>query len=201
MFVDLKDNNPKITNEARTISARYQKGMSSGDFSACNSGIINLGNYTPNGICAGKCVDVKGISPTVMENHGMGTAVIVNKEIPDLQLEPNDNAKTTSQNYRIRKLTPRECWRLQGFPDEYFDKAKYFTARQTIEILKAKGKRSISLINKIINAHNGPLLERVSDSQLYKQAGNGVTVNVARAIGEKLLQIEKGEKINESFNG
>lgn len=61
-------------------------------------------------------------------------------------------------NVRIRRLTPRECWRLQGFPDEYFDKAR------------AAG---------------------ISDTQLYKQAGNGVTVNVARAIGEKLKEVEK----------
>ena len=57
---------------------------------------------------------------------------------------------------RIRRLTPRECWRLQGFPDEYFDKAK------------AAG---------------------VSDSQLYKQAGNAVTVNVAEAIGNILKEV------------
>lgn len=53
----------------------------------------------------------------------------------------------------IRKLTPRECFRLQGWTDDYFDKAQFVN----------------------------------SDSQLYKQAGNGVTVNVvediARAIG------------------
>ena len=61
------------------------------------------------------------------------------------------------KNIRIRRLTPRECWRLQGFPDEYFDKAR------------AAG---------------------ISDTQLYKQAGNGVTVNVARAIGEKLKEVE-----------
>lgn len=57
----------------------------------------------------------------------------------------------------IRKLTPRECWRLQGFSDEQFDKAK--------------------------NAG-------VSNSQLYKQAGNAVTVPVVRAIGEKLTELE-----------
>lgn len=62
------------------------------------------------------------------------------------------------ENIRIRRLTPRECWRLQGFPDEYFDKAR------------AAG---------------------ISDTQLYKQAGNGVTVNVARAIGERLKEVEK----------
>lgn len=53
---------------------------------------------------------------------------------------------------RIRRLTPRECFRLQGWTDDYFDKAK-----------------SVN-----------------SDSQLYKQAGNGVTVNVIQAIAEKL---------------
>lgn len=62
------------------------------------------------------------------------------------------------ENIRIRRLTPRECWRLQGFSDEYFEKAK------------ASG---------------------ISDTQLYKQAGNGVTVNVARAIGERLKEVEE----------
>ena len=54
--------------------------------------------------------------------------------------------------FRIRKLTPRECWRLQGFPDWAFDKAQ----------------------------------EVNSNTQLYKQAGNSVTVNVIKAIAERL---------------
>ena len=52
----------------------------------------------------------------------------------------------------IRRLTPKECFRLQGWTDDYFKKAEFVN----------------------------------SDSQLYKQAGNGVTVNVIRAIAEKL---------------
>ncbi|HEM3524741.1 TPA: DNA cytosine methyltransferase [Streptococcus suis] len=55
-------------------------------------------------------------------------------------------------NFRIRKLTPRECWRLQGFPDWAFDRAQ------------------------AVN----------SNSQLYKQAGNSVTVNVIEAIAKRL---------------
>lgn len=58
---------------------------------------------------------------------------------------------TLTSDYRIRKLTPRECWRLQAFPDELFDKAK----------------------------ESG-----MSDSQLYKQAGNSVTVNVIESIAK-----------------
>src|SRR5699024_7212349 len=57
-------------------------------------------------------------------------------------------------NLRIRKLTPLECWRLQGFTDEQFYKAK----------------------------DSG-----VSNSQLYKQAGNSVTVNVIDAIVEEVF--------------
>lgn len=52
----------------------------------------------------------------------------------------------------IRKLTPKECFRLQGWTDDYFEKAQFVN----------------------------------SDSQLYKQAGNGVTVNVIKAIAERM---------------
>lgn len=52
----------------------------------------------------------------------------------------------------IRRLTPLECFRLQGWTDDYFEKAEFVN----------------------------------SDSQLYKQAGNGVTVNVIKAIAERI---------------
>lgn len=52
----------------------------------------------------------------------------------------------------IRRLTPKECFILQGWTDDYFEKAAFVN----------------------------------SDSQLYKQAGNGVTVNVIEAIAEKI---------------
>lgn len=55
-------------------------------------------------------------------------------------------------NKKIRRLTPKECFRLQGFPDEYFDRAR------------------------IVN----------SDTQLYKQIGNAVTVNVVFEIAKKI---------------
>jgi DNA (cytosine-5)-methyltransferase 1 len=64
------------------------------------------------------------------------------------------HVEETSPRYRIRKLTPRECFHLQGFPDSEFDK------------LTANG---------------------ISNSQLYKMAGNAVTVNVIDAIGKRLI--------------
>lgn len=67
-------------------------------------------------------------------------------------LDTNCQQATLDSNLRIRRLTPRECFRLQGFPDEYFDRAR----------------------------------EVNSDSQLYKQAGNSVTVNVIYEIARRL---------------
>lgn len=52
----------------------------------------------------------------------------------------------------LRKLTPKECFRLQGWTDDYFEKAAFVN----------------------------------TDSQLYKQAGNGVTVTVIQAIAERM---------------
>lgn len=61
----------------------------------------------------------------------------------------------------IRKLTPKECFRLQGWTDDYFEKAQFVN----------------------------------SDSQLYKQAGNGVTVNVIEAIAEKIREDRSEDEV------
>ncbi len=64
--------------------------------------IIKLGNYTPSGHNATQVIDSNGVACTVMENHGSGQATIT--------------------DLGIRKLTPRECFRLQGLIDEDIDK-------------------------------------------------------------------------------
>ena len=57
------------------------------------------------------------------------------------------------ENVRIRKLTPKEYWRLMGFSDEDFDRAKKVN----------------------------------SDSQLYKEAGNSIVVNVLMSIFKEMM--------------
>lgn len=73
----------------------------------------------------------------------------VGKQVAQTLQAGEVNQGVGMEDIRIRKLTPLECWRLQGFTDEQFYKAK----------------------------NSG-----VSNSQLYKQAGNSVTVNVVDAI-------------------
>ena len=84
---------------------------------------------------------------------------------------------------RIRKLTPRECWRLQGFPDWAFDKAAF--GHIIPSILKAR------LVRRTMTQKEWKLYQRLtrhqqmSNSQLYKQAGNSVTVPVIYEIARR----------------
>ena len=139
-------------------------------------GLINgLGSYRSRNTV----YSTKGVSPTLTTMQGGGT-------IPKIDVravstpnratggwsqhgrkikEPNEPSFTLTTedrhgvmldngtNFAIRVLTPLECWRLQGFSDKQFHKAK---------------------------------LSGVSNSQLYKQAGNSVTVPVIKAIAERL---------------
>ena len=154
------------------------------------SGIIVLGNCSPSGHDASRIVDENGVAPTVKENHGTVTAVAIRESeqmnktsykpvclnskggrngIEGLQPSVQDRvydseaistSVTTSympnftHGLRIRKLTPKECWRLMGFDDEDFYKAE------------------------AVN----------SNSQLYKQAGNSIVVDVIVKIYEKLFE-------------
>lgn len=61
-----------------------------------------------------------------------------------------------SDESRVRKLTPLECWRLMGFSDKDFTRVQFIN----------------------------------SNSQLYKQAGNSIVVNVLEAIFKEMLETE-----------
>ena len=145
--------------------------------------IKQFGILQPNFNQCGVVYETDGIAPTIRAYQGGGlepkirvkeatTQGYAEAEIGDSVNLSHPNSKTrrgrvgkqiantlltgesqgvVEPDFRIRKLTPRECWRLQGFPDWAFDKAQ----------------------------------EVNSNSQLYKQAGNSVTVNVIAAIAKE----------------
>lgn len=95
--------------------------------------------------------DVSGISPTLTVPGGGGR-------------QPHISDGRNEMGLRIRKLTPRECMRLQGVEDE--------------------------VIDKLISAG-------ISDGQLYKAAGDAVTVNVVFAVAKAIReQTEPKENVN-----
>ena len=85
---------------------------------------------------AGNVWDKNNLCPTITTMQGGGREPMIIDDVEE------------AKKYRIRKLTPRECWRLMAFSDEDFDKAE----------------------------------KVVSNTQLYKQAGNSICVCVLMAI-------------------
>ena len=183
---------------SNTITTRYGNSQGAGAYivESKSQKVRSIGNIHPSGNgMNGEVYDSTGLAPTLTTNKGEGVKIIQRAHVYN-QGEEHDIVPTLTSNsyqennlvkvvdfynkitkdevgtltssgggstvragsfgitdgYRIRKLTPRECWRLQGFSDWAFDKAQ----------------------------------EVNSNSQLYKQAGNSVTVNVIAAIAKEL---------------
>ena len=82
--------------------------------------------------------DIDGLAPTLstMQGGGQEPKIIQQgrgyNQVGEYEIAPTltsnsyqeNNVLKDTCNFRIRKLTPRECWRLQGFPDWAFDKAQ-----------------------------------------------------------------------------
>ena len=87
----------------------------------------------------------------VVDRDGIGYTLTATDYKDPLKIAEPEHA----YGVRIRKLTPRECWRLMGFLDEEFDR-----------------------------------VHGISNSQLYKQAGNSIVVNVLSALLSQLFYKE-----------
>ena len=132
--------------------------------------IVDTGNFkNPQ---RGRVYSTKGVSPALncMRGGGLEPKIAIpvltpdrinkrqngrrfkNNEEPEFTLTGQDKHGILDEKMRIRKLTPLECWRLQGFTDEQFYKAQ-----------------SVN-----------------SNSQLYKQAGNSVSVPIVYEIAKRL---------------
>lgn len=98
------------------------------------------------------CVQVDFVSKKYNEFIDKKRGTVQKGMIPTLKTSPDIGCVTT--DLRIRKLTPKECWRLMGFDDIDFEKAEKIN----------------------------------SNTQLYKQAGNSIVVNVLEAIFKELFR-------------
>ena len=147
-FIDFSKKNTQTTEHARCLTARYDRGIS--NRAGESSGVMAV------------------LTPDRIEKRQNGRRVKEPGE-PSFTVTAQDRHGVMLSDGRtccIRKLTPKECWRLQGFTDNQYEKA--------------------AAIN--------------SKSQLYKQAGNAVTVNVVEEIGRHIMKIieeDRGEQWKE----
>tara|TARA_R100000773_G_scaffold14351_1_gene13110 strand:+ start:1097 stop:2320 length:1224 start_codon:yes stop_codon:yes gene_type:complete len=106
---------------------------------------LKIGENTP-------CFEVQPVK--IGNSKKFGGPIIIGKSNSSYCLRSNNNGTGVKINNKIRKLTPTECFRLQGFPDSFVDKC-----------------REIG----------------ISDTQLYKQAGNSITVDVMQHLIKEIL--------------
>ena len=133
---------PKVKDVSNTIKARYDNGIA---------------NQKSVGCMVLEPVTIKRLGNLYDENAGgarAGNVYAPDGLAPALQTAQGGNRQPLMyEDYRIRKLTPRECFRLMGFTDADFDKIK-----------------------------------GISNTQLYKMAGNSIVVNVLEAIFKQLFK-------------
>ena len=165
-LIDQSLTGPKLTEEARCITARYTAGTTKR--TAMNSGVLEVqpiltqGIKVRNGTKQGYQLAEVGDSVDLSYPSSLTRRARVGRGIAhNLSCSCQMGAVVwNGRVVKIRKLTPKECFRLQGFSDDLFEKAK------------------------AVN----------SDAQLYKQAGNGVTVPVVYAIGCAILSSKYHQK-------
>ena len=165
-LIDQSLTEPKLTEEARCITARYTAGATKR--TAMNSGVLEVqpiltqGIKVRNGTKQGYQLAVVGDSVDLSYPSSLTRRARVGRGIAhNLSCSCQMGAVVwNGRVVKIRRLTPKECFRLQGFSDDLFEKAK------------------------AVN----------SDAQLYKQAGNGVTVPVVYAIGCAILSSKYHQK-------
>lgn len=183
--IDKSYNNPKFIETANCITSREDRGIS--NRKSEGTAVLKIGNINPSGNgMNGSVYSEDGLSPTLTTNKGEGNKVAIKQAtkqgyiecevggVADLSYPDSKTRRGRVQNngnisptitatetgickiespIRIRKLTPRETFRLMGFSDENFDAAQ-----------KAG----------------------ISNSQLYKQAGNSIVVDVLYYIYREL---------------
>lgn len=204
-FVDLSYKKSKVTDIARCLQARYAKGPSTHEAETSGVAIKIIGEI--NSSQDGQVNSIDGIAKCHSAGHNNSPKIAIPVITPD-RSEKRQNGRrfkedgepmftlagqdrhgvavevfrsecAVSENgifvqfpngvvcyavwcekyqcyIAIRKLTPKECFRLQGWKDDYFEKSAFVN----------------------------------SDSQLYKQAGNGVTVNVIYEISKRLKECD-----------
>jgi len=132
----------KDVNLSPTLDTMYKKGLGS---KQARPGVRQLNNPTHSN---DRVYGTDGVSPTLNTMQGGNRQPFI------------------SQEPRIRRLTPKECERLQGFPDDW---TKY------------------GVLRKWNDWKNQIDYELISDTQRYKMCGNAVTVNAVEAVMKGLF--------------
>ena len=147
---------------------RISNATSKGYLDCCEGGVFDA-NYPKSKTRRGRVQEGGTICPTLTANEG--NLILIEKIMEKTTRTPRPEGKgwcwdeNNGKWFRIRKLTPRECFRLMDVSDADFDK---------LLVMETTGK-------------DNKLKRVISDSQLYKMAGNSIVVACIDLIFENLF--------------
>ena len=127
--------------------------------------------------------------------------IIFKNGVPWDELGDSNNEDIASQ-YRIRKLTPLECWFLMGFSEEDFLSAKTGSRNNAREYMQEfEPDKHLEMMQAVESKD----VQKLSNSQLYKQAGNSITTctlyYIYKNLYEAMPYLFDGLKVGSFFSG
>jgi len=91
-----------------------------------------------------------------------------------------------AKHYRIRKLTPKECFRLMGLNDEDIDRIQLYPYHTLVKYPSYSKEEVLAGMTE--DEKRNLMKERISESQQYKMAGNSIVVQVLEGIFTQMFR-------------
>lgn len=136
---------------------------------------------------------LKNIGRTVTTDNHAAAVVVPNEQNMAEQNRLNIPDELKGKKFRIRKLTPRECFRLMGVDDADIDKIQAFPYKSLIEHpAYSKAERFAGITEKEKRA---AMKRSISDSAQYKLAGNSIVVDVLYHLFRKMFVETENENL------
>lgn len=181
--IDKSLNNTRYIENANCITAREDRGINNRKAEGI-AALECIGNVNPSGKgMNGNVFSEEGLAPTLTTNKGEGNKILqiprgfnkggLHDVCPTLSSHSWECNNFVKEQIRIRKLIPKECFKLMGFSDEEFFRAMIGQSDLAEEFISSHEY----LIGKTI-MDEATTIQGISNSQLYKQAGNSIVVDV-----------------------
>ena len=173
-LIEIEEMEPKIVGYTRDSKGKVVK-----------RSLRDISNTVTTFTGSGHTTDMYAAEPKIAASRGQGE---FNQQhnmlaVPELRMEDGCMVDKEGRKYRIRKLTPTECFRLQDVSDEDIEKIRNYRDDETAVICDANGEPIMNMdfdkpsknARKITITVNGEQREYYSSQLIWKNKGKGIS--------------------------
>ena len=173
-LIEIEEMEPKIVGYTRDSKGKVVK-----------RSLRDISNTVTTFTGSGHTTDMYAAEPKIAASRGQGE---FNQQhnmlaVPELRMEDGCLVDKEGRRYRIRKLTPTECFRLQDVSDEDIEKIRNYRDDETAVICDANGEPIMNMdfdkpsknARKITITVNGEQREYYSSQLIWKNKGKGIS--------------------------